>query len=42
MHRLQVEEMDEDEDEQLTVAELTRWIEKRQREQVRQLLKISN
>ena len=27
--------MDEDEDEQLTVAELTRWIEKRQREQVK-------
>ena len=32
---LEVEEMDEDQDEQLTVAELTRWIEKRQREQVR-------
>ena len=26
--------MDEDQDEQLTVAELTVWIEKRQKEQV--------
>ena len=31
---LQVEEMDEDQDEQLTVTELTVWIEKRQKEQV--------
>ena len=31
---LQVKEMDKDQDEQLTVVELTSWIEKRQREQV--------
>merc|ERR1711953_1494838 len=30
-----VEEMDEDQDEQLTVTELTVWIEKRQKEQVK-------
>ena len=31
---LQVDEMDEDKDEQLTITELAKWIEKKQTDQV--------